>query len=101
MTNSNPCVITGDFNYDLLSDTQFADELLAAYDLQQHINTATRTTKSLSTLLAHIYTHGLTNLFADVSELHIADHCSVNCTIQMHLLHQFNVQCHKYNKFRL
>jgi exonuclease III len=50
-----PLVITGDFNYDLLSDTSFAVNINAAYNLKQVIREPTRITKTSCTLLDHFY----------------------------------------------
>ncbi len=100
MSSSTPCIITGDFNVDLLCNSQLADDLAATFDLKQHIATATRITATSATLIDHIYSHGIEIITASVSELHIADHCSVSCTVKLQSPLLPNVQCHKYSTFR-
>ena len=44
MSTSTPCIITGDFNINLMSNSQFAEDLSSTFDLKQHITNATRIT---------------------------------------------------------
>ena len=83
MSASTPRIITGDFNIDLKSNSQFAENLSSIFDLKQHITSATGTTTTLATLIDHIYCHGINNIDTYVCEQHIADRSSVGCTIQL------------------
>ena len=100
-SDSAPCIITGDFNINLLSDYQFADDLKNTFGLIQHVTEATRITAKTATLLDHIYTLGLSDVSAIAKELHIADHRAVIGTIKAHQTGSAsNSQQHKMCTFR-
>ena len=50
-----PLVVSGDFNINLRSDSTFADNMKADFDLKQIINEPTRIVKHSATLIAHVY----------------------------------------------
>ena len=92
------CIITGDFNHDLLKSTAFSDELAESLGLKQHIKIATRAMTTSISLLDHVYTHNVSVHSKAVMELHFADHfatCSVvaaniaNKVVQRHITSQF------------
>ena len=81
-----------DFNEDLLVDQCLAKGLASTFGLAQHTTEATRITATSVTLTDHIYTLDLVNLRAAVTELHIADHKAVWCTLEPHSIIQCNTQ---------
>ena len=50
-----PSIINGNFNIDLISNSQFAEDLSFTFDLKQHITNAIRTSATSATLIDQIY----------------------------------------------
>ena len=99
-STSTPYIITGDFNIDLISNSQFAEDLSSTFDLMQHITNATKTTTTSGTFIDHIYSHGINNIDTYVCEQHIADHSLDGCAIQLSKLQIPNIQLHMLNTFK-
>ena len=100
MSTSTSCIITVDFNINLMSNSKFAEDISSAFDLKQHITNAIRTTATSITLINHIYSHGINSIDTYVCEQHIANHGSVGCATQLSKLQVHNTQLHKLNTFR-
>ena len=88
------CIITGDFNHDLLKSTAFSDELAESLGLKQHIKTATRVTTTSISLLDHVYTYNVSVHSKAVTKLHFATCCVVatdiaNKVVQRYITSQF------------
>jgi hypothetical protein len=97
--DSLPCILLGDFNVNLLSDPHMANELDTSFGFKQRITEPTRVTPKSATLIDHVYTADIECVTSKVTELHIADHSAVSCTI-MHSNEQENKQHHKLNSLR-
>ena len=75
------CIITGDFNHDLLKSIAFSDELAESLGLKQHIKTATRVTTTFISLHDHVYIYNVSVHSKVVTELHFADHFATCCVV--------------------
>ena len=97
--SSNELVITGDFNINLLHDNSLA-ELDILYNITQIINTPTRIAKKSTTLIDHIYVSKLLAIRAvKVINIHLSDHCLVECDIIKNLLKTSESPCHNVVKY--
>ena len=74
-------LLLGDFNSDLLVSSDFSDEILRSFDLQQLVKTPTRITEFTATLLDHIYVPKNLAIYAGTTNLYIADHYATYCCI--------------------
>ena len=81
-TNDNEVIIMGDFNIDYLKDPSLQwTSALEQYDLKQVITSPTRTTRSTSTLIDHIYSNKPDYLCENiVPNIAISDHFPVCAT---------------------
>ena len=99
LCDSTACIVLGDFNEDLLRSPQFADKLHSTFGPTQHINKPTRVTEKSATLIDHVYSSGITNTSTEVTELHIADHRAVICTLHGVKKSSINAQKHKTSSY--
>ena len=74
-------LLLGDFNSDLLVPSDFSDEIMRSFDLQQIVKMLTRITESTVTLLDHTYVLKNLPVCAGTINLHIADHYAIYCCI--------------------
>ena len=92
-------IILGDFNEDLLKNTQFATDMETIFGLKQIICSPTRITSVTATLIDHIYVTGFEDVISTVDELHVSDHCAVTCMISR-TTPVGNEQLHRTNTYR-
>ena len=92
------CIITGDFNHDLLKSIAFSDELAESLGLKQHIKTAILVTTTSISLLDHVYTYNVSVHSKAVTEFHFADHFATCCVVAADIANKV-VQRHITSQF--
>ena len=74
-------IIIGDFNNDLLTTSQFADNILDFFAFKQHITQPTRVTEHSAMLLDHIYASNINLSSTNACNLFLANHSATLCSI--------------------
>ena len=77
-----PLVIMGDFNFNLLVNISFADDIKAQFNLKQIISEPIRVTKKSSTLFDYIYVSKDVSVYNKATfNLHLLDHLATSIHI--------------------
>ena len=100
-TEEKEMLILGDFNFDILSNKVPSKwvYLKNIFNLSQVVSTATRVTRSSSTLIDHVYTNEPENInFVNVPNYSISDHYPVCISHKRGL--KSKKQLHDYIKYR-
>ena len=89
-----PLLLVGDFNINLLNNTEFADEMYASYYLKQFIQEPTRVAAKSATLIDHIYCSDSKLMsMSGVINLHLSDHNLTFCDLNID-----GKDCHRQTK---